>query len=452
MEAAGVPGATLALVRDGTPVWTAAYGMADPASGRPMTPDDLFRVESISKSVTAWGVMTLARDGAIALDDPVARHLDSWTFPGSTVDVSTITIRRLLNHTAGLALGPIGEEYAPGEPIPSLHEHLSRAVRISHEPGTRFQYSNAGYNLLQLVVEDVTGQSFAAYMQAAVLAPLDMHRARFRGTDSLFSEMPTGTERDGTPVAPYTYPAVASGGLLASASDVARFVAAEVSPPSSRSPVLARDAIQQMHAPTAQVSGVFGFVADAYGLGHFVETLPDGRRAVWHGGQGHGWMAHVHAVPATGDGIVILTNSERAWPLMANILDAWAGWIGAESVGMTTITDATTALQGLTALLAIAVLALLVRLLRGFQSGARRLRPFAREARTLRLAEAVAGSAILSALAGSALQPYVFVSSIFPSTIGWTAAVLTLLALSLLTAALFPKTHAPVSAETNGRS
>jgi hypothetical protein len=264
--------------------------------------------------------------------------------------------------------------------------------------------------------------------------------------------MPKGTERDGTPVAPYTYPAVASGGLLASASDVARFVAAEVSPPSSRSPVLARDAIQQMHAPTAQVSGLFGFVADAYGLGHFVETLPDGRRAVWHGGQGHGWMAHFHAVPATGDGIVILTNSERAWPLMANILDAWAGWIGAGSVGMTIITDATIALQVLTALLAIAALTLLVRLVRGIRSGARRLQPFAREARILRFAEAVIGSAILSALAWSALQPYLFVSSIFPSTIGWTAAVLTLLALLLLTAALFPKTHAPVSAETNGRA
>ena len=439
MDAAGVPGAAVAVVENGRPAWSRAYGVADRASGRRMTPSTVFRVESISKSVTAWGVMKQVEEGNLALDDPVSDHLQTWHLPDYSDEPQRVTIRRLLSHTAGLARGPIGEEYAPGAPVPDLRIHLSRAVRFADAPGAGFRYSNAGFNLLQLLLEDVTGRAFADYMRDALLTPLGMHHARFQGSDSLFAALPTGYERTGAPVAPYVYPAVASGGLYASVEDVARFVAAEVIGPFPEQPVLRRETIRAMHEPVVEVRGLFGFVADAYALGHFVETLPDGRRAVWHGGQGHGWMTHFHAVPASGDGIVILTNSERAWPLMARILDAWATWIGAGSVGMSIITDATVALQGLTVLLALLVLGGTARLVWGLRTGARRVHPLAGQARAARIGEALLGMALLAGLAWAALQPYLFVTSIFPTTVGWAAAVLAGLGLLFLARALCPR-------------
>lgn len=74
--------------------------------------------------------------------------------------------------------------------------------------------------------------------------------------------------------------------------------------------------------------------AQGYGLGHFTEVLSDGRAAVWHGGQGYGWMSHMHIVPETGDGIVILSNSQRAWPLFAALLRDWSESLGVAPVGM----------------------------------------------------------------------------------------------------------------------
>src|SRR5690606_26332007 len=119
----------------------------------------------------------------------------------------------------------------------------------------------------------------------------------------------TGYDLRGAPVPPYVYPVRASGGLLATVDDVARFVAASMTTPGARtSPVLAIESVHQLHVPRVRIAGLYWFVADAYGAGHFTEELRDGRLAVWHGGQGHGWMSHFHAVPEAGDGIVILTN------------------------------------------------------------------------------------------------------------------------------------------------
>lgn len=269
-----VPGVVVVLLEDGSPVWTGAFGLADPRTGRAMTENALFRVESISKPVTAWGAMRLSETRRLDLDVPVTDCLPDWRPPGG---LPSITARQLLSHTAGVGLGDYAERFPPDRPRPDLPTHLSRDFTTIAPPGTRFSYSDTGFSLLELTIETCTGEDFAALLERDVLAPLGMERASFDWTEA---EMPVGHDLRGAPVAPYVYPGRASGGLHATARDIARFAAAGMD--GAVQDVLSQDAVAELHRPGVEVDGLFGFAADGYGLGHFSETLSDGRAAVWH--------------------------------------------------------------------------------------------------------------------------------------------------------------------------
>ncbi len=175
MAADGVPGAVLVLIEGDVPVWTGAFGLADPATGRAMTEDALFRVESISKPVTAWGVMQLAQAGQLDLDAPVRDCLTSWQPPEGT---PPITAWQLLSHSAGVGLGDYAARYAPDAPRPDLPEHLAEDFAMIAEPVAGFAYSDTGYNLLELAIEDCTGEVAMpdGYPRSVVVHPLPRHR------------------------------------------------------------------------------------------------------------------------------------------------------------------------------------------------------------------------------------------------------------------------------------
>ncbi len=439
MKKYDIPGVSMALIQDGELVWSAAYGYADLAQEREMTVDAVCRAESISKSVTAWGVMRLVEQGVIDLDAPVQGYLHDWQLPETDDDQQAVTIRGLLSNTAGMPPGSIGEEYQPQSEMPTLRENLTQEAHLIHEPGTGFLYSNPGFNLLELLVENVTGRDFAAYMADEILIPLGMQGASYAWRETYQASLPMGYEMDGTPVPPYVYPVKASGGLFASVEDLARFVSAEMAGSYPDQSVLNQVSIQMLHTPQVEIPGLFGFVADAYGFGHFIETLPDGRKAVWHGGQGHGWMTHFHAVPQSGDGIVILTNSQRSWPFLAEVLTDWSQWSGLGSVKFGIITTATTGLKALIILIGLVSLWQAIRLVQGVRRGKRIFAPLSPVALPWRILRAAAGLGILAALAWSAAQPYLFVSSIFPGTIRWAGSSLLILSVLIILAACFPR-------------
>lgn len=438
-----IPGVFLAIVRDGAPVWSGAYGYADLEQKRKMTVDAVCRMESISKSVTAWGVMRLVEQGLIDLDAPAQMYLSDYRLPQSKHFGQQITVRQLLSGNAGLPLGTIGKsvEYAPQSPMPTLQEFLDREVRLLNEPGSGFMYSNVGFNLLELLIEEVTGQDFAEFMAQEVLAPLGMNFSSFAWQEQFHSAIPNGYELNGTVVPPYVYPAKASGGLFATVGDIARFVCAEMTQSHIDHGVLMQESMSQIHTPQVKIPGLFGVVADHYGFGHFIETLSDGRKAVWHGGQGHGWMTHFHAIPERGDGIVILTNSQRSWPFMAQVLTDWSKWLGIKPVKMGRITLATKALWTLMGLVLLISLGQAYRLITGLLSGARKLAPFAPQYRFRRSLQFVFGLVIFAALVWSVAQPYLFISSIFPQGVFWGGISLLALAVSSMMSACFAQRY-----------
>ncbi|MCL9812224.1 serine hydrolase domain-containing protein [Natranaeroarchaeum aerophilus] len=338
-----VPGVAVAVITDGEVSWANAYGDTDRETNRPMTQDTLCRPQSITKSITAWGVMALVERGEIGLDTAVSEYIPAAQLPDSEA-WDEVTVRRLLSHTAGLPEG-VYTNYSAVSPVPSLEEAIcgnagTPPARPADSPGTTFRYSNPGYALLELLIEEVTGQDYAQYMETTVFEPLGMDTATFDLDEALQSGLATSHERSGEAVEPYREAPLAHGMLYATVEDIATFVAAGMPAADGREPgrdVLRPERVTQLHSKEVETTGFYRYASDAYGLGHLVETLPDGYRAVSHGGQGTGTWTWYHSVPGTGDGIVILTNSERSLRLIAAILKEWT-----DSRGLATISLART--------------------------------------------------------------------------------------------------------------
>lgn len=377
-----VPGAAVALLRNGAPVWTQGYGLAHEATGTAVTPDTVFQAASISKSVAAWGVLRLVEQGKLSLDAPVERYLTRWHLPPSDFDPSGVTIRRLLSHTAGLSLhGYPG--FDPNQPLPSLEASLSGAtngsgdVRIVHEPGSQFSYSGGGYTLLQLLIEEVTGENFVTYMQRTVLAPLGMARSSYEWTPELKPATATAYRERGEPLPNYLFTAKAAAGLYTTASDLARFVAAGLPGPDAAPAgrgVLTPATLDIMFSPAPATQRALARDM-AYGLGYETTTLPNGTRMVDHIGSNKGWRARFAALPDKGAGIVILTNSTTGRHIVVTDLHcAWSAWAADDTPRVCqTVREERTAVLGIAAILGAILGTYVWWAAAGIRSGRRRL-------------------------------------------------------------------------------
>jgi len=174
IDAMGIPSVSLAIIKDGQAVHQAAFGSADD-SGRPMTPQTPVLLASTSKSLTAIAVMQQVEAGLLELDEPARTYLP-W-FSMSDKRAAAITVRHLLHQTSGLSTADGSAFGASDAQDPDALEQGVRNLadaRLVNEPGARFTYSNANYNILGLLVQTVSGRPFGDYMQEQVFAPLDM--------------------------------------------------------------------------------------------------------------------------------------------------------------------------------------------------------------------------------------------------------------------------------------
>ncbi|MDB5095058.1 MAG: beta-lactamase, partial [Candidatus Eremiobacteraeota bacterium] len=185
MQKYALPAAALAIAKDGRLVHARAFGYQDLAKTKPVTPMHRFRIASNSKPVTAVGVMLLVERGRVKLDDRAFDVLSDLSPPSSArVDprLRTITIRQLLEHSAGFDSTKTDPQFdalrvaadALGRPTPATHVDIIRYMMgqpLAFDPGTKYLYSNLGYNILGRVIERVSGSPYEAFCQREVLAP-----------------------------------------------------------------------------------------------------------------------------------------------------------------------------------------------------------------------------------------------------------------------------------------
>lgn len=333
LEQASVPGAAVAVIRNGEAAVTRGYGFADVAKSIPVTSTTGFNVGSISKTIAAWGVMTLVERGKLDLDTPVDTYLTRWHLPESQFDEKSVTIRRLLSHTAGLSLhGYPG--WGPADPLPTLEESLSGktngpgAVFLVMEPGTRWQYSGGGYTLAQLIVEEVTGESFEDYVRDAVLRPLGMANSDFALSEELMSRSSLAYDERGMPIPNPRFTAQAAAGFHTTVEDLARFAAAALAADDGEAPgrgVLKPQTVELMLTPAPASNR-------SYGLGYSATLRTTGAMGRGHGGSNRGWQAVFEVIPETRDGIVVLTNSSIGGRAHQRIVQAWDQWLAGKLV------------------------------------------------------------------------------------------------------------------------
>lgn len=317
-----VPGAAIALIEDGEVINLLGFGSAD-GDGKPIRPATVFNVGSISKSVTAWGIMRLVEDGVLDLDGPVSRYLPGWR-PAGDFDLESITIRRLLSHTAGLSM-PSVPEYGAADERPSLSNAVlgeASAIELTASPGAAYQYSGGGYMVLQLVIERVTGKVFADYMTSEVLRPLGMTSSGFGWTTDLLARAATPFDGDRQPVEYFSYTGAAAASLEASLEDMARFAAASLLPADGASDpgVLRPSSVQLLLTPAANTEQRFGIT---YGLGYSSWPAGPNRSAVGHNGQNTGWAAALWLLPDAGRGLIVLTNHSAGSGVWQWVLCDW---------------------------------------------------------------------------------------------------------------------------------
>ena len=193
----------------------------------------IFQVASLSKFVTAVGIMKLIEEGKMNLDTPANRYLKRWQLPSSKFDNNQVTVRRLLSHTAGLTdeLGYSGFENTTS--VQSLEESLTKAkdadegvsgvVKVGIEPGSQWKYSGGGFTLLQLLVEEVSGQSFNAYMTNTIFKPLNMNSSCYILPDTMEARLCDFYNADKTRAPHLYYTSLAATSLYTSLADLEIF-------------------------------------------------------------------------------------------------------------------------------------------------------------------------------------------------------------------------------------
>jgi CubicO group peptidase (beta-lactamase class C family) len=232
------PGLGVGVVSGSETPYAKGFGLADVERGRPVTTKTVFRIGSITKTMTAIGLMRLWEQGEFRLDDPVNEYLKSYRVVHPDPAAPPVSFRHMLTHTSGIGelrkptdlFRPvIGLGAKPDGPVPSPEEYYAGGLRPGIYPGTKWAYSNHAFNVLGQLVEDISGKPFAEYMRNNVFEPLGMGSTDFLRSERVREELAQGYNFSRGRLKPVKYLEIlvrGAGSVFSNVEDMCRYAAA----------------------------------------------------------------------------------------------------------------------------------------------------------------------------------------------------------------------------------
>jgi len=286
-------------------VWFRGFGTARSEGGE-VRPDTVFRIGSVSKTMTAIGVMQLVENGNVGLDDPINDHLRSYKIEAADGSPA-ITIRHLLTHTSGLgARGGVDIGLPYGQPVPALSEFYAEGLKGTTPAGESWAYSNDAFATLGHLIEELNGKPFYESMEQTLFKPLGM-------TSSSFVRGRVQEERLVTPFNPDEKGFIecadldvivrGAGSVYSTAEDMTRYTSCLIN---GGAPVLKKESLEEMWAKQGDLpqEGMKGHM----GLSFIVHDV-EGNRVPWHNGGWPGAATSMYVAADAGRSVVLTANT-----------------------------------------------------------------------------------------------------------------------------------------------
>ena len=319
MRRLNIPGASLAIVEGDRIVYLRGFGRSRPGGEAP-SPQTPFVLGSTAKSITALAVMQLVEARKVELDAPIQHYLP-WFRVADPRASAQMTVRHLLNQTSGLPMIAGMVNLADLDDRPDAAERQARSLstlKLSHPVGTAFEYSNLNYNLLGLVVEAASGETYADYVQRHVFAPLEMRHSHASQATAKQDGLTVGHRYwFGHPIAipdlPIARGSLPSGQLISSSEDMAHYLIAHLNGGRyGERQVLSSSGIDELRRPVAE-QWVMGALVTTYAMGWFVAKIGQ-TTVVSHGGNVPDFSSYMAILPEQKRGVVLLVNADH-WGL-----------------------------------------------------------------------------------------------------------------------------------------
>lgn len=298
---ADAPGASVIVVRKGKTLYRGARGLANLELGVPLRPESVFRIGSITKQFTAAAILLLADEGKLSLADSITKFLPDYHVQGHLV-----TIQHLLSHTSGV---PNYTELADWRATRRNDVSVQQLVDIFQDkpfdfaPGERWKYDNSGYILLGAIIEKVSGQKFADFLQSRIFEPLGMKDSRYEDLAQVTKGRVAGYMRQGAEWRNADYLSMSqpysAGALISTVDDLARWNAAI-----EKSELLTPESWRRASSSFALADGT----PTRYGAGWIIGRVGP-IATVEHGGGINGFNAYVLRAPAQELYVAVLTNA-----------------------------------------------------------------------------------------------------------------------------------------------
>lgn len=323
MKALSVPGLSITVFDNNKILWSKGYGKKNKETGEDVNENTIFQAASISKPVTSVAAFRLIEEGRFSLNENVNSKLNRWQVPDNEFTQNEkVTASRIMSHTSGLSTSGF-QGYHKNDSIPTLLEILqgseitnSEPVRVVQKPGESELYSGGGMEVLQMLMEDVTGEKFAQLLNALVFIPTEMNSSSFTYPlpEKLDSLTANGYDEDENVIdgGYHIYPEKAAAGLWTNPTDLALFmIALGKSYRGEDNSLLSQESARTMMTRVPNAGGI-GIGIDGEGKAFRFR----------HTGGNAGFVCYAVSFVDTGRGAVVMINSDNGFPLIHEIIRA----------------------------------------------------------------------------------------------------------------------------------